>query len=134
MTLAFTQRDSLGHVTAELGTFTVIPTMPASLQGALKAEVSIDGYGESWTTGRASGDPARDVIVFFLVIGPKGAEGYIQAGAGRALVRNGPVETEPTGHVPDLPRTGTVHAFFIAGIGDPPDGPVEILLRGTSAI
>ena len=131
LSLKFTQRDGLGQVAATLGTYSVLPSEPLSLRGALAAEVSIEGWGGGLAYGRVSGDPDREVVVFLLAFDTEGTMSPSEAGAYMPGVRGGPIEAEPTAEEPALPIHGMVYAFFIEGVGDRPDVPVEMILLGT---
>ena len=47
-------------------------------------------------------------------------------------VSNGPVKGEPTGEEDAGTFRGTLYGFFVEGIGDRPEAPVEIVLEGSS--
>lgn len=133
LVLTFTQRDSLNQEVGALGTYIIKPTRKLSMQGALKTPLSIEGYNGVVDAARLGGDSDREVIVFTIIKCSESDDGYMEANAMIARVREEGIQADPSGVVPQNPCPGTSYAFFIEGIGDPPDTLVEIVLVGTEA-
>lgn len=127
--LAFTQRDSQDQTLAELGRFTVPIEDQLALQRALTREVSLKGFRGNLSYGRDGGDPNKDVVFFLLTFdGRTGTESY-SGGAFQPGV--GPAAGSPTGSESADMFRGTLHGFFVEGIGDRPEVPVEVVLNGS---
>lgn len=132
VTLSFTQRNVADDPLADLGTYTApLPETPV-LEGALKQSVSLEGYLGSWSTQRVDGDSDKDVVVFLLTF--DGAADNVRAfgGAARPRAVDAPRDVSPTGSDRTAVFEGTFYAFLVDGIGDTPDVPVRITLRGAN--
>lgn len=129
--LTFTQRDSLDRTIAELGTYTASLVDQPVLQGAMREEVVLEGYQGAMSYGRVGGDPDKEVVVFLLSFDGRTDTEHYRGGAFKPGVRNKPVEGVPTGGESADTLRGTLYGFFVEGIGDRPEVPVEVVLEGS---
>lgn len=119
--------------TYTLGTYDVpITKNQISLENALKVDVSLK-YRGAISPWRENGNPDKDVIVF-LISFDAAFDGIPISGdiLNVSQVRE-PLRLEPTGEEYEL-HEATYYAFFIEGIGDRPEVPVQVALRGTDEI
>lgn len=129
--LTFTQRDSLDRTVTDLGAYAVSLVDQPVLRGAMKADVVLEGHQGAMSYGRVGGNPDKEVVVFLLTFdGRTGTVNY-QGGAFEPGVRSQPVEGIPTGEDDVDTFRGTLFGFFVDGIGDRPEVPVEIVLEGS---
>lgn len=129
--LSLLQKDAQGS-TQVIDSFSVPPANRIPLQNAVKAQVTLKGYAGAKRYGRVGGDPNKKVVAFLLTFdGEIGGE-RLTGGPIVARETEGSVTGAPTG--PDSRKDtfrGTYYGFFVEGIGDRPEAPIEVVLQGS---
>lgn len=127
------QRGLESNTTNSLGNYDVpITKNQISLENALKVDVSLKYRGaiSSW---RENGDPGKHVIVFFVSFDALMDGVFVNGNILSVSEVEEPINLQPTGEDVAL-HEGTYYAFFVDGVGDRPDVPVQLALRGTDEI
>jgi hypothetical protein len=133
ITFTVSQRDTLNRSLAELGTYTTPLADAPVLEGALTESVTLDGYRGAWTAQRVGGNPEKDVIVFLLSFDGTVDGERFPGSATRPVAVEEQRNAGPTGTASGAVFNGTFYAFFVDGIGDAPEVPVDMTLRGSDA-
>ncbi len=127
------QRGLESNTTNPLGNYDVpITKNQISLENALQVDVSLK-YRGAISPWRENGDPNKNVVVFFVSFDARMDGIFVNGDILSVNQVEEPINLEPTGE--DVPlHEGRYYAFFVDGIGDRPDVPVQLALRGTDDI
>ena len=129
--LTLTREDAQGHERA-IDSFSVPLTDELPLRNAVKAPVSLKGYRGAQRYARIGGDPDKSVVAFLLTFDGRIGGERLHGGPVVAGVREDSLTgVPPTGSDVEGTFRGTYYGFFVEGIGDRPEAPLEVVLRGT---